>query len=195
MGKTSDTCAGTCVCCLFVLAIIYFENQSTVGLAEGLIVIAVISVIVYLVWRDNNKKKTPQSQSPPFASYSPSQSATIKRINCSKCGFENTEDQTYCGRCGYSLANFTPYAPSQSGTIKRINCSKCGFENTEDQTYCGRCGGSLTSSSTSSSPYDASNQTVGKVQCPRCGNIPTRNTRFCGRCGAPMEKGDETKLY
>jgi class 3 adenylate cyclase/predicted ATPase len=49
-------------------------------------------------------------------------------MKCARCGFENPEGFTFCGKCG---------SPLTSG------CPRCGFENPPGFAFCGNCGAPL----------------------------------------------------
>jgi len=49
-------------------------------------------------------------------------------MKCTKCGFENPEKMTFCGRCGSELANL---------------CPACESVNPPEFQFCGKCGAGL----------------------------------------------------
>lgn len=49
---------------------------------------------------------------------------------CPRCGYENSDDATFCERCHYPL----PLTPP------RLNkCPRCGYENPEGAMFCEKC--------------------------------------------------------
>lgn len=56
--------------------------------------------------------------------------------NCPDCGYENTSDVEFCGKCGQRLEEES----------EEFECPDCGYENAYDVKYCGKCGERLSSS-------------------------------------------------
>ena len=54
-------------------------------------------------------------------------------MKCSKCGFENQENNKYCVSCGAVLEE----------KVEKSFCYNCGSENPVDSKYCVSCGQSL----------------------------------------------------
>ena len=46
-------------------------------------------------------------------------------MKCGRCGFENPQGFTFCGKCGSPLL---------------AACPQCGFENPQGFAFCGQCG-------------------------------------------------------
>jgi class 3 adenylate cyclase/ribosomal protein L40E len=46
-------------------------------------------------------------------------------MKCERCGFENPQSFTFCGKCGSPLS---------------VVCPQCGFENPQGFAFCGKCG-------------------------------------------------------
>ena len=55
---------------------------------------------------------------------------------CSKCGFKNAKDASFCGNCGKEISLVT---------IEKNNCPGCDYVVSEDEKYCPECGTELTS--------------------------------------------------
>lgn len=81
--------------------------------------------------------------------------------NCKNCGWENSDDALYCGKCGSKLA------PDS------IACPACGAENSADMNFCGKCGAKLV-------PEQK------PAVCGRCGAKLDKDAAFCTECGAPV---------
>lgn len=62
-------------------------------------------------------------------------------MRCSKCGFENSEGMSFCGKCAAELR-----ATADSAT--EVKCSKCGSTMPATATFCGICGYELSRSAT-----------------------------------------------
>ena len=78
---------------------------------------------------------------------------------CKYCGFENSEDSTYCINCGMPLVE-----------TKKIVCPICGKMIRGDEKFCPHCGASL----------------VKKRYCPNCGEEVGINDKFCKNCGVSL---------
>lgn len=61
----------------------------------------------------------------------PSSLKNISKINCQKCGYANSSDASFCGKCGNSLA-----------TLNLI-CPECNKKNAPDSLFCSKCGTNL----------------------------------------------------
>lgn len=81
--------------------------------------------------------------------------------NCKNCGWENSDDALFCGKCGSKLA------PDS------IACPACGAENSADMNFCGKCGAKLV-------PEQK------PAVCGRCGAKLDKDAAFCTECGAPV---------
>jgi len=55
----------------------------------------------------------------------------VKKVKCSKCGFENIYGTKYCYRCHEALKGM-------------ISCPRCAKKNEEEAKKCSRCGYSFT---------------------------------------------------
>lgn len=184
-----DSYAGSCVCCLIVLTIFALYNEPTRGYAVGGILAIVVFVVIYSVWKSEKKFSPPKpvyvpSPYPPTAPASYPQQAGYRCLNC---GFVNTQNQTYCGRCGFVMNRPKPVSYPQQATSR---CAACGFENPPGQSFCGRCGSSV---SNTGSPSDIS--VSNTIQCPNCGSTIPSGNKFCGKCGGSLKKADDTQIY
>lgn len=78
-----------------------------------------------------------------------------KKVACRKCGAENVEHDTFCGKCGSKLAAQT------------VKCSGCNAEVLENAKFCMECG-----------------TPVAKAEaCPQCKTENKGNAKFCSECG------------
>ncbi len=54
---------------------------------------------------------------------------------CKKCGYNNSDDNAFCMRCGSTI--------SQNNPSRKKFCPKCGNENKAEAAFCVKCGASM----------------------------------------------------
>lgn len=97
---------------------------------------------------------------------------------CTKCGYENSDELTYCSNCGAILESKKPEVVIDN-TVK--HCKKCGYETKGDAEYCIYCG----------EPFGEkpSNEQQFKY-CAKCGNKLSENAVYCTICGSKFGEPD-----
>lgn len=63
---------------------------------------------------------------------------------CNKCGTQNPDDASFCGKCGNDLKSSKVETETKE-IIGIIYCPKCGTENKDDVNFCSKCGNDLKS--------------------------------------------------
>lgn len=98
---------------------------------------------------------------------------------CSKCGYANNDEVTYCSCCGASLQIKKPEVVINNSTKR---CSNCGNENNSNSRFCARCGKEL----------DENNQSNGEnyKYCSKCGSRIFKGDSFCLNCGRPVDQAN-----
>ncbi len=89
-------------------------------------------------------------------------SAKIKNI-CTNCGYENSPEVVFCGKCGNKIAK------------DKIICPNCSKENSPGALYCAFCGKSIQSN-------------LKIITCPKCGKENSGGAIFCQFCGNSLSK-------
>lgn len=94
---------------------------------------------------------------------------------CSKCGYANNDELTYCSCCGASLQIKKPEVVIDNTTKC---CPKCGFQARGNEKFCASCGGLL----------DESSGTTGRgyKYCSKCGNQLFEEAVICVKCGCSV---------
>jgi ribosomal protein S27AE len=129
------------ICCLIMLLVVALLYPPTQGYAIAIIiVIGLVIVGIYALGKDKKSKPISSSSSQPRGYRYPSSPSYTYAIKCPSCGFENTRDQSYCGRCGATLRTFQRPATTPTGSYGTRSCPHCGYTNPRDNRYCGRCG-------------------------------------------------------
>ena len=80
-------------------------------------------------------------------------------VLCPKCGFQNPQNQKFCGSCGATMQ-----APSGAP------CPKCQSLNALGSKFCSGCGTTL----------------AGTKKCPSCRKEVQASAKFCDECGAKI---------
>ena len=87
-----------------------------------------------------------------------------REILCPFCGFTNTADTSYCGRCGQSISSCT------GANI----CPCCSLSNAVEDLFCSKCGTKL--------PGAIPSEADGNY-CAKCSCLNDSKSKFCKTCG------------
>ena len=146
MGNDSFGEAVCCIIALIALAI-WFE-PSRIYAIMGIFLFVMVIVVILIFKGASGKATKPAPTYKKPKNYGSSTQNRISRVNCSKCGFDNSSEQSYCGKCGQPLSSSTAQPVSSSytsSTLKAatVQCSRCGHICPAQNHFCGRCGASL----------------------------------------------------
>ncbi|MFA5014566.1 MAG: SPFH domain-containing protein [Actinomycetota bacterium] len=90
--------------------------------------------------------------------------ASVKTKNvCPNCGYENSPEVVFCGKCGNKIAK------------DKIICPNCSKENSPGALFCAFCGKSIQSN-------------LKMITCPKCGKENSGGAIFCQFCGNSLNK-------